>query len=230
MGSDHARLQRAAADSNGTWRGDLGHSAGQTATAGELAFATGSACSPTSTQVNAGRERIFERLDVALQEIQTGHDGVYGWGRMVIGFRLPPRLSARTRSPTRFSRTTTPRSDAYGQEHRLRRRARLGDQPGAARRDSRRGWSARLRPQNRHVGYEHRRARLELPDCRLRSRRFCRSTTRRTNTSIWTSICAPFAFSKARWNGCKKECRVLSEIQKRLKHVETSRKEQSYAI
>ncbi len=76
-----------------TWHGDLGHSAGQMATAGELAFAYWQRVQAYVEQVNAGRERVFDRLDTALQEITTGHDGVYGQGRMVIGFRLPPRLT-----------------------------------------------------------------------------------------------------------------------------------------
>lgn len=76
-----------------TWRGDLGHSAGQQATAGELAFDYWRRVLAYVDQVNEGRERLFDRLDTALQELETGHDGVYGQGRMVIGFRLPPRLT-----------------------------------------------------------------------------------------------------------------------------------------
>lgn len=75
------------------WRGDLGHSAGQVATAAELAFEYWARVQQYAAQVNAGRDRIFDQLDVACQQIQTGHDGIYGWGWMEIGFRLPPRLS-----------------------------------------------------------------------------------------------------------------------------------------
>ena len=75
------------------WRGDLGHSAGQVATAAELAFAYWQRVLDYAAQVNAGHDRIFDQLDVACQQIQTGHDGVYGWGWMEIGFRLPPRLT-----------------------------------------------------------------------------------------------------------------------------------------
>ena len=75
------------------WRGDLGHSAGQVATAAELAFAYWQRVLDYAAQVNQGRDRIFDQLDVACQQIQTGHDGIYGWGWMDIGFRLPPRLS-----------------------------------------------------------------------------------------------------------------------------------------
>ncbi len=74
------------------WRGDLGHSAGQVATAAELAFEYWARVQRYAAQINEGRERIFEQLDVACQQIQTGHDGIYGWGWMEIGFRLPPWL------------------------------------------------------------------------------------------------------------------------------------------
>ncbi|MEP7294440.1 MAG: [LysW]-lysine hydrolase [Chloroflexota bacterium] len=72
------------------WHGDLGHSAGQTATAGELAFCYWQGVLAYVNEFNIERQRIFERLDATLQEIQTGHDGVHGWGRLVGGFRLPP--------------------------------------------------------------------------------------------------------------------------------------------
>ncbi len=74
------------------WRGDLGHSAGETATAGELAFCYWQGVLAYATEFNLERQRIFERLDVTLQDIQTGHDGVHGSGHMVIGFRLPPNV------------------------------------------------------------------------------------------------------------------------------------------
>jgi LysW-gamma-L-lysine carboxypeptidase len=63
------------------------------ATAAELAFAYWQRVLDYAAQVNAGRDRIFDQLDVACQQIQAGHDGIYGWGWMEIGFRLPPRLS-----------------------------------------------------------------------------------------------------------------------------------------
>jgi len=75
------------------WRGDLGHSAGQVATAAELAFAYWQRVLAYAEQVNAGHDRIFDQLDTACQQIQTGHDGLHGWGWMEIGFRLPPRLT-----------------------------------------------------------------------------------------------------------------------------------------
>ncbi len=98
------------------WRGDLGHSAGETATAGELAFAYWQGVLAYATEFNLERRRIFERLDVTLQDVQTGHDGVYGWGRMVIGFRLPPNVD-----PAAVASMLEPHDGAairaYGQEH-----------------------------------------------------------------------------------------------------------------
>jgi LysW-gamma-L-lysine carboxypeptidase len=100
------------------WRGDLGHSAGQTATAGELAFCYWQGVLAYVNEFNLERERIFERLDATLQEVQTGHDGVYGWGRLVGGFRLPLDVD-----PEALVEALTTHVDdgvsirAYGHEH-----------------------------------------------------------------------------------------------------------------
>jgi LysW-gamma-L-lysine carboxypeptidase len=98
------------------WRGDLGHSAGQAATAGEHAFCYWQGVLAYVNEFNLERRRIFEQLDTTLQEVQTGHDGVYGWGRMVIGFRLPPNVD-----PDALARALEPHDDAtvrpYGQEY-----------------------------------------------------------------------------------------------------------------
>jgi len=71
------------------WEGGLAHSAGQTATPAEQAFAYWERIRAYTAAVNEGRERIFDRLDATLQSIQTGQDGVYGWANMTVGFRLP---------------------------------------------------------------------------------------------------------------------------------------------
>lgn len=100
------------------WRGDLGHSAGQAATAGELAFCYWQGVLAYANEFNLHRERIFERLDATLQEVQTGHDGVYGWGRLVGGFRLPPGVD-----PAALAEALTTHVDdgvttrAFGHEH-----------------------------------------------------------------------------------------------------------------
>ncbi|MCK6580164.1 MAG: [LysW]-lysine hydrolase [Anaerolineae bacterium] len=74
------------------WQGDLGHSAGQTDTAAEHAFAFWEQVRAAVDQHNAGRDKVFARLDSALQAINTGSDGVRGWAEMTIGFRLPPNI------------------------------------------------------------------------------------------------------------------------------------------
>ncbi|MDQ7034446.1 MAG: M20/M25/M40 family metallo-hydrolase, partial [Anaerolineae bacterium] len=73
------------------WRGALAHSAGQAATGAELAFAYWQRVQDYTKQTNEGEDRIFGQLDVTLQDINTGQDGAYGWARMTIGFRLPPK-------------------------------------------------------------------------------------------------------------------------------------------
>ncbi len=100
------------------WRGDLGHSAGQAATAGELAFCYWQGVLAYVSEFNIERPRIFERLDATLQEVQTGHDGVHGWGRLLGGFRLPPGVD-----PAALAEALTTQLDegvtvrAYGHEH-----------------------------------------------------------------------------------------------------------------
>jgi LysW-gamma-L-lysine carboxypeptidase len=100
------------------WRGDLGHSAGQAATAGELAFCYWQGVLAYVNEFNLERERIFERLDATLQDVQTGHDGVHGWGRLVGGFRLPLGVD-----PVALAAALTTHLDdgvtvrAYGHEH-----------------------------------------------------------------------------------------------------------------
>lgn len=71
------------------WRGALAHSAGQAASAAEHAVAYWQRAQEYADRYNDGRQTLFERLDVTLQEINTGQDGAYGWSHAVIGFRLP---------------------------------------------------------------------------------------------------------------------------------------------
>jgi LysW-gamma-L-lysine carboxypeptidase len=75
-----------------TWRGALGHSAGQTASPAEHAVAYWLRARAFTDAYNQGREAIFERLDATLQDLNTGQDGAYGWATATIGFRLPPGL------------------------------------------------------------------------------------------------------------------------------------------
>jgi LysW-gamma-L-lysine carboxypeptidase len=72
------------------WQGGLGHSAGQIATPSELAVAYWLRVQDYAETFNTGKGRMFERLDVTLQEINSGSDGIHGWATMTVGFRLPP--------------------------------------------------------------------------------------------------------------------------------------------
>lgn len=71
------------------WHGGLGHSAGQTLTAAERAVAFWQRVQAYATAFNQDKSRLFERLDVTLQDLNTDSDGIYGSARMHIGFRVP---------------------------------------------------------------------------------------------------------------------------------------------
>jgi LysW-gamma-L-lysine carboxypeptidase len=74
-------------------RADLAHSANPTASPAELAFAAWQAVQAYAVGLNEGRAKAFEQLLVTLHAVNTGDDGVHGWARMSIGFRLPPDVS-----------------------------------------------------------------------------------------------------------------------------------------
>ncbi len=74
------------------WRGPLAHSAGQVPLPPEHAFEFWRTVRDYVDGVNAGRERLFERLDAALQNVNSGQDGAYGWATATVGFRLPPGI------------------------------------------------------------------------------------------------------------------------------------------
>lgn len=76
-----------------SWRGDLAHSASQTLSGAERAVAYWQHINAYAQAFNADKDRIFSRLDVTLQDINTAHEGEYGTATMTIGFRLPPTLS-----------------------------------------------------------------------------------------------------------------------------------------
>lgn len=75
------------------WRGALAHSAGQADSPAEHAVAYWLRVHEYAEGYNEGRQTLFERLDVTLQEINTGQDGAHGWAHAVIGFRLPLALT-----------------------------------------------------------------------------------------------------------------------------------------
>lgn len=72
------------------WEGPLAHSAGEAPSAAEQAVLRWLQIQAEVNRRNIGRERRFERIDVTLQHIATGADGIHGWAEMCIGFRLPP--------------------------------------------------------------------------------------------------------------------------------------------
>ncbi len=72
------------------WEGGLAHSASRIASPPEHAVQYWQRVVDFTEAVNVGRERLFSRLDVTLQSINSGSDGAYGWAEAVIGFRLPP--------------------------------------------------------------------------------------------------------------------------------------------
>jgi [amino group carrier protein]-lysine/ornithine hydrolase len=75
-----------------TWRGGLGHSAGQIDTPAERAVAYWTQVQAYGVAYNADKSRTFEQLGVTLQELNTGRDGAHGWATMTVGFRLPPGM------------------------------------------------------------------------------------------------------------------------------------------
>jgi [amino group carrier protein]-lysine/ornithine hydrolase len=101
------------------WEGGLGHSAGQAATPAERAFAYWQSVQAYVETFNEAKTRVFDRLDTALQDLNTGHDGIHGWAAMTIGFRLPvgvePKIlwAALNVAPTDTGVTI----QAYGMEH-----------------------------------------------------------------------------------------------------------------
>lgn len=75
------------------WRGPLAHSASQQPSGPERAFDYWQQVKRWAEDYNAEHARLFDQLNATVQEINSGHEGAYGWTRMLIGFRLPPALS-----------------------------------------------------------------------------------------------------------------------------------------
>jgi [amino group carrier protein]-lysine/ornithine hydrolase len=74
------------------WEGPLAHSASQTSTGPEHIVDFWLGVQARIAQINAGRERVFDRVDVTLQEMNSGQEGAYGRATGLIGFRLPPDI------------------------------------------------------------------------------------------------------------------------------------------
>jgi LysW-gamma-L-lysine carboxypeptidase len=74
------------------WHGPLAHSAGPLVSPAERAVAYWLGVRAYADAFNEGRARLFDRLDAALLDLNTGQEGAYGWARMTIGLRLPPSV------------------------------------------------------------------------------------------------------------------------------------------
>ncbi|MFQ3646727.1 MAG: [LysW]-lysine hydrolase [Anaerolineae bacterium] len=97
------------------WHGALAHSAADVATPAERAVAYWQQVQAYATGFNAGRQGLFNRLDAALQDLNTAQDGAFGQATMTVGFRLPPDLTPDAllaALPAADGATLTP----YGQE------------------------------------------------------------------------------------------------------------------
>jgi len=97
------------------WEGALAHSASAVTSPPEHAVAYWQHVTNYVNELNEGRQGIFARLDVTLQEINSGQDGAFGWAESVIGFRLPPDVD-----PYQLAAALAPEDDAtvtaYGHE------------------------------------------------------------------------------------------------------------------
>ena len=74
-------------------RAPFAHSAGQARLPAEQAVALWNAVVAHCHEFNAGRQKVFDRLDPSLRHIITQDEGAYGTAQMSLGFRLPPDLS-----------------------------------------------------------------------------------------------------------------------------------------
>ena len=71
------------------------HSAGPGATAGEIVVDWWNAARRLALDARAGKQKVFEQVQARLRSIETESDGVTERARAVVGFRLPPGVSAR---------------------------------------------------------------------------------------------------------------------------------------
>ena len=78
------------------WEGALAHSAGQALSPAERAVAYWNRVLAYADAYNADINALFGRLDVTLQAINSGQNGVNGWATMQVGFRLPPGINPET--------------------------------------------------------------------------------------------------------------------------------------
>jgi LysW-gamma-L-lysine carboxypeptidase len=77
-------------------RAPFAHSAGEARLPAEQAVDLWNRLVAYCADLNADRQKAFDRLDPSLRHIVTGDDGAYGTVEMSLGFRLPPGLSPDT--------------------------------------------------------------------------------------------------------------------------------------
>jgi LysW-gamma-L-lysine carboxypeptidase len=77
-------------------RAPFAHSAGQGRLPAEQAVDLWNTIVAHCDDFNAGREKVFQRLDPSLRHIVTRDEGAYGTAQMSLGFRLPPDLAPDT--------------------------------------------------------------------------------------------------------------------------------------
>lgn len=98
------------------WDGALAHSASQVASPPEHAIAFWERVTRYAVEVNLGRESLFSRLDVTLQQINSGQDGAFGWAEALIGFRLPPDIDPFKLADAFMSQAGDAIVESYGHE------------------------------------------------------------------------------------------------------------------
>jgi LysW-gamma-L-lysine carboxypeptidase len=77
-------------------RAPFAHSASQNPLPAEQAVNLWNTIVARCAEFNAGRKRVFHRLDPSLRHIITHDEGASGTAQMSLGFRLPPDLSPET--------------------------------------------------------------------------------------------------------------------------------------
>jgi LysW-gamma-L-lysine carboxypeptidase len=77
-------------------RAPFAHSAGEARLPAEQAVDLWNRLVAYCADLNADRQKAFDRLDPSLRHIVTGDDGAYGTAQMSLGFRLPTGLSPDT--------------------------------------------------------------------------------------------------------------------------------------
>lgn len=76
-----------------TVRRPLSHTADGIPSACEAAVDVWNRLQADCSQLNAGREKVFDHLSPTLRGMNSGDDGLESWAQLTVGFRLPPGTS-----------------------------------------------------------------------------------------------------------------------------------------